>query len=364
MNYVYRFLLIVLLVLGVYTMSYSKHFIPANNPFIQYFGRWDMSDSLHPRHSWPGVYLSAEFNGTSIGIRMKDSINYYNVYIDGKFLKVLHATITGDADYLLADSLENTRHTLWFGKRNIMFDAIFSVSGLLLDEGADLFPPLAKPMRKIEFIGDSFTAAESNEATVQELPWEGRFPVTNIDKGFAAVIARHFQAQYQTTCRSGAGLVCDWQGKRDATMPILFDRTLMEASEPKWDFKQWIPDLAVICLGLNDYSGLKDKDGNVSEEKSTMFRKGYHDFLATLRSVYPHITILAVAAYPEWIQKNVKQVVDEEQQSGNKDIHYTHFDNFPGGYVAYGHPTVATHAKIAGQIIQSIEANKIFAEKN
>jgi GDSL-like Lipase/Acylhydrolase. len=361
MNYVYRFLFIVLLVLGAYMMSYSKHFIPANNPFIQYYGRWDMTDSLHPRHSWPGVYLSAEFSGTSIGIRMTDSINYYNVYIDGKFLKVLHGTITGEAEYLLADSLVNTRHTLLFSKRNIMFDAVFSVSGLLLDKGADLFPPSAKPTRKIEFIGDSFTAAESNEATVQQLKWEARFPVTNIDKGFAPLIARHYNAQYQTTCRSGAGLVCDWQGKRDATLPILFNRTLMEASEPKWDFKQWIPDLAVICLGLNDYSGLKDKDGTVTEGKSTMFRKGYHNFLTTLRSVYPNITILAVAAYPEWIQKNVKQVVDEEQQRGNKDVDYTHFDDFPDGKVANGHPTVESHKKIADQIIDAMEKNKIFS---
>ena len=363
MNHIYRFLFIILLVLGVSTMSYSKHFIPANNPFIQYYGRWDRTDSLHPRHSWPGVYLSAEFSGTNIGIRMIDNINYYNVYIDGKFLKVLHGTITGEADYILADSLANTRHILLFSKRNIMFDAVFTVSGLLLDEGADLFPPPVKPTRKIEFIGDSFTAAESNEATVQELPWEGRFPVTNIDKGFGPVIARHFQAQYQTTCRSGAGLVCDWQGKRDATLPILFDRTLMETSEPKWDFKQWIPDLVVICLGLNDYSGLKDKDGAVSEEKSAIFRKGYHNFLTTLRTVYPKITILAIAAYPEWIQKNVKQVVDEEQQSGHKDIYYTHFDDFPDGKVAYGHPTVESHKKIADQIIKAMDQLKIFSDK-
>jgi len=341
-------------------MAYATHFIPANNPFIQYYGRWDMTDSLHPRHSWPGVYLFAEFSGTSISVRMTDSVNYYNVYIDGNFLKVLHGTIPGEADYLLADSLANTRHTLLFSKRNIMFDAVFSVSGLLLDEGAALFPPPAKPERKIEFIGDSFTAAESNEATVQELPWEGRFPVTNIDKGFAPVIAKYFHAQYQTTCRSGSGMVCDWQGKTAAAIPNLFDRALMEAREPKWNFKQWKPDLVVICLGLNDHSGLKEKDGTVIEEKSAVFRKGYHNFLTTLRLLYPGTTILAVAAYPEWIQNNVKQIVDEEQQNGNKDIYYTHFDDFPGGYVANGHPTVATHQKIAGQVIDAINKYKIF----
>jgi len=341
-------------------MSYSTQFIPANNPCIQYFGRWDITDSLHPHHSWPGVYLVAEFSGTSIGIRMTDSINYYNVYIDGKFFKVLHCTKTGEADYVLADSLANTRHLLLFSKRNIMFDAVFSMSGLLLDEGSDLFPPPQKSVRKIEFIGDSFTAAESNEATVQELPWEGRFPVTNIDKGFAPIVARHFHAQYQTTCRSGSGMVCDWQGKTDMTIPKIFDRSLMELPEPKWNFKRWIPDLVVICLGLNDYSGLKDKDGTVTEQKSVLFRKGYHDFITTVRTVYPGVILLAVAAYPDWIQKNVKQIVDEEQQSGNNNIFYTYFDDFPDGKVAYGHPTVDSHQKIANQIIGAIEKDQIF----
>ncbi len=342
-------------------MSYSKHFIPANNPFIQYYGRWDMTDSLHPRHSWPGVYLSAEFSGTSIGVRMTDRINYYNVYIDGKLLKVFHGTMFGEADYMLADSLEKTHHTLLLSKRNIVFNAVFSVSGLLLDEDADLFLLPEKPKRKIEFIGDSFTAAESNEAAVQQLEWEARFPVTNIDKGFAPIIARYFHAQYQTICRSGSGMVCDWQGKTEAAIPNLFDRALMEAREPKWNFKQWKPDLVVICLGLNDHSGLKEKDGTVTEEKSAVFRKGYRDFLMTLRTAYPGTAILAVAAYPEWIQNNVKQIVDEEQQSGRKDIFYAHFDDFPGGYVANGHPTVETHQKIASQIIDTIEKYKIFS---
>ena len=108
---------------------------------------------------------------------------------------------------------------------------------------------------------------------------------------------------------------------------------------------------------------MKDKDGAVSEEKSAIFRKGYHSFLTILRSVYPNITILAVAAYPEWIQKNVKQIVDEEQQNGNKDIYYTHFDDFPDGKVAYGHPTVESHKKIADQIIKAMDQLKIFSDK-
>ena len=95
-------------------------------------------------------------------------------------------------------------------------------------------------------------------------------------------------------------MVCDWQGKFNVALPKYFDRTLMDSSEVKWNFNLWKPDVVVICLGLNDVSGLKGKDGKVSEDSSLIFRKGYEDFIRTIRGVYPGVKIVAVAAYPDW----------------------------------------------------------------
>jgi hypothetical protein len=215
----------------------------------------------------------------------------------------------------------------------------------------------------MEFIGDSFTAAESDEATVQALDWEARYPVTNIDAGFAPLIAKHFGAQYHTTCRSGSGMYCDWQGNLNQTIPARFDRTLMESVRPKWDFAKWVPDVVVVCLGLNDYSGLKDSAGNVTEKKSALFRGAYRKFLGTLRAVYPGIRIVAVAASEQWIRDNVGKVVDEEREAGDRTISYARFDRFSGGYVAYGHPTVETHARMAEQLISQMEAFHLFREQ-
>jgi Carbohydrate esterase 2 N-terminal/GDSL-like Lipase/Acylhydrolase family len=352
--------LIAFQVIGFSGAAWAGKLIPPNNPNIQYFGRWDMADSLHPRYSWPGIYVCTEFSGTSIGIRLADGTDYFNVYIDGKLHGVFHGTNPAETDYILADSLQNMRHTFLLSRRNITFDKPYTFYGIILDNDASLFPPPPKPSRKIEFIGDSFTAGESDEATVQQLEWEARFPVTNIDKGFAPLIAKHFSAQYTTTCRSGAGLYCDWQGNVNETIPKRFNRTLMETSEPKWDFKQWVPDVVVVCLGLNDHSGLKDKDGKISDEKSAAFQKTYHDFLDTVRRVYPNVKIVTVAAFHEWIRTNVKKVVDDETASGKNDIYYAQFDEFPGGYVAYGHPTVETHRKMADQIINAMESFNLF----
>ena len=350
--------------LGLTGTVQATNLIPPNNPYIQYFGRWDMTDSLHPRYSWPGVYLYAEFTGTKVGIRLADGTDYFNVYIDGKLHGVFHGTNPAETDYVLADSLPGANHTFLLSRRNITFEKPYTFAGIILDNNATLLPPPPKPLRRIEFIGDSFTAAESDETTEQQLAWEARYPVTNIDKGFAPLIAKHFNAQYTTTCRSGAGMYCDWQGKTDGTIPKRFDRTLMESSEPQWDFKRWIPDVVVICLGLNDHSGLKDSSGKISDEKSASFRKTYRDFLETVRSVYPNVKIVAVAAFLEWTRANVKEVVDDEIASGKHDIYYTQFDEFPGGYVGNGHPTVATHQKMADQIITSMESFNLFQGTN
>ncbi len=338
-------------------------FVPADNPSIRYYGRWDMTDPLRPRYSWPGVYICAEFRGTRIGVRLLDTTDYFNVYIDGSLHGVFHGSGRTGPDYIVADSLHDGRHSFRFSRRNITFEEPYTFCGLLLGDGGKILPPPAPPSRKIEFIGDSFTAAESDEATVQALGWEARYPLTNIDLGFAPLIAGHFGAQYTTTCRSGSGMYCDWQGNPHQTIPARFDRTLMESDTPKWDFSAWLPDVVVVCLGLNDYSGLKDSAGSVTEEKSGLFRGAYRKFLGTLRTVYPGVRIVAVAASEQWIRDNVTRVVDEEHKAGDGRITYACFDRFKGGYVAYGHPTVETHARMAEQLISQMETFHLFQEK-
>jgi len=356
-----RILALFILLFSGSGMIFSQNIIPADNPNIQYFGRWDTSDPLHPRQSGSGNYIIAEFTGKKIGIRTDDNSDYYNVYIDSQFRNVFHGSKAGEADYILADSLANSKHTLLLSKRNFTFDRAFTFSGLILDDGAKLLTPQPKPLHKIEFIGDSFTASEGNEAKLKEMPWEDKFPLTNIDKGFAVDVAKYFDAQYNITCRSGMGMYCDWQGKVEFSIPRYFDRTLLELELPKWDFKKYQPDIVVICLGLNDYSGLKDKSGEVSEEKSLTFRNEYHKFIATVRYCYPSAKIVLVAGHVPWIQENVVEIVEVEKKSGTKDIYYTKFDRFEdSGYVANGHPTVETHKKIADVIIKVIEANNLF----
>jgi hypothetical protein len=343
-----------------HAMLRASTIVPANDPNIQYFGRWDFSNPLAPSHSWPGVYIYAEFQGTSIGIVTDDNACWYNVIIDGVFRNVFQGSKFGVNSYVLATGLSpGSPHSILLTKRGETSWTKFSFNGFILDDGMSIVTPQPKPTRKIEFLGDSYTSASGNEWTNADAAPNDFY--SNIYLGFGPIIARHYNAQYQMTSRGGIGLVQDWQGNATNNLPSVFDRTLFYTGEPKWNFSRWIPDVAVICLGLNDYSGWSGYSGPISEENAALFRTRYHDFIATVMGEYPGTNILVVAANDlTWLKKNVSQVAAEENAMGHTNVHFAYFPYYNGGYVNNGHPTVATHQRIADTLIYAIDTMNIW----
>jgi hypothetical protein len=345
-------LLLSLFILFLFSsMLFSTKTIPADDPNIQYFGRWDFSSPTAPTHSWPGVYIYAEFGGTSIGIITNDDFSYYNVFIDDSLYEVFHGT-TGVTSYTLASGLTEGNHKILFTLRSETNWTKFSFNGFILDDGKNLLPPPEKSVRKIEFIGDSFTVGSADEWTeITSVPNDS---YTNTYKSFGPVIARNYNAQYHISARGGFGLVLDYQGKYSNTLPSQFDRTLLYTPTPKWNYSSWVPNVVVICLGLNDYNGWGGYSGPIDPANAEIYRERYHEFLSTIMDVYPGVKILAVAANGlQWIKDNVSQVVAEENSWGHTNVFYASFPYYSGGYVS-DHPSVATHQKIADTLIAVI----------
>jgi Secretion system C-terminal sorting domain len=215
-------------------------------------------------------------------------------------------------------------------------------------------PPPPKPERKIEFIGDSYTSAEGNEWTqTTASPSES---YTNIYEGFGPIVARHYNAQYNMSSRAGFGLVVDWQKNYSNNIPDYFDRTLFYTSQPKWDYSQWIPNVVVICLGLNDYNGWGGYQGPVPDDYRQLFKYRYHSFISTLMDVYPGVKILLVAANDlAWLKQQASEVAAEENAAGNTNVYYTYFPYYNGHYVNNGHPDLYAHQMIADRLIQAID---------
>jgi len=346
-------LLAALIVQACCTPASAAVEIPANDPNIQYLGRWDFSDPLAPSHSWPGVCIQARFEGTSIGVRMTDNFCYYNIIIDGIPHAAFHPTAAALTTYMLATGLSDGLHTIRIEKRNETTWAKFSFHGLVIDDGKILHPPEQALQRRIEFVGDSYTSASGNEYDKPDKPAEDA-PLTNISEGFGPITARHFGAEYMMTSRSGYGMVMDWQGSRSGSLPAIFGQTHIHTATPPWDFSTWAPHLVVIGLGLNDYSGMGGWNGAISESNRALYKSEYHKFIATLRDLYPGVKILAVAPHVEWLQLVISEIVIEENAAGNGDVYYAFYPYYQGGYVYDGHPSVATHHKIAEELIKAI----------
>jgi Carbohydrate esterase 2 N-terminal/GDSL-like Lipase/Acylhydrolase family len=339
----------------------GERLIPAADPAIRYTGRWDRSDANHPQASWPGFALSTQFCGTTLQVLMRDEGNFYNVWIDGKLHAVFQASLSGQTHQLLASGLSAGTHQLLLRRRNISFGKPTIIDGFIADAAATLTLPPEKSGPRLEFIGDSFTVAEGNEATVPTLSWEQKQPLTHFDLGFAATIARAYNAEFTAVCRSGAGLVCDWKGNRAAPMAERYGWALMEQPQPAWRFAGPPPELVVICLGLNDFSGLKAADGEVSEARSAEFRQAYHRLIGKVRAQAPQAAIVALAAPKPWLLANIQQVVAAEHVAGHGRIHFASFDLAPEECVADGHPSVAAHQRIAQQVIAQLVALKVLA---
>ncbi|MES2658229.1 MAG: GDSL-type esterase/lipase family protein [Verrucomicrobiota bacterium] len=330
-------------------------FVPASSPALLYSGRWDRTDPSLPKASWPGFAVSTDFKGSSIHVRMNDSGNYFNVEVDGKFLRVVGGESGSHLTYLLADNLGEGAHRVRLQRRNINFDEPTEIEGFVVDADARLSLPEKSNRKRIEFIGDSYTAAEGNEAVSATLPWEKKFPVTDFSKGYASLLGEAMDADVTAVCRSGSGLVCNWKGGRKHPMGERYDWTLMERPVPAWKFGEPSADLVVISLGLNDFSGLKNPDGTVSPAASAEFRAAYRQLIAKVRRRHRKARIVALSPFTPWARENISAVVAAEKAAGKNDIFHAQYDNFPDGYVADGHPTVATHRKMAAQILDQLK---------
>jgi hypothetical protein len=358
-----RKLLCLSLVFCSINVLWAQNSIPANHPYIQYYGRWDFSDPLAPTHSWPGVYIYAEFEGTSISVRTNDNFSYYNVFIDDSLYLIFHGTTSGVNSYTVASGLADTIHTILFTLRSETNWTKFTFNGFNLDDGKNLLPPPEKPARKIEFIGDSYTVASGNEWTdVGAAPSDF---YTNNYLGFGPIIARNYNAQYHVSARGGIGLVLDYLGNYSNNFPSVFDRTLLYTPMPKWDYSNWTPHLVVICLGLNDYSGWGGYTGSIAPENADLYKATYHELISTIMSNYPGVKILAVAENGynprigwgvSWLQTNVSQVVAEENLLGHTNVFYAGFPYYGDScYVHNGHPNIETDQKIADTLIAIID---------
>lgn len=350
--------LLIILAFGVEICRSQENFIPFNQPELSYEGRvWHVEDAAVL--AWPGTSVTIHFTGTSVKAVMKDldTANYYNVIIDGNVISKIH-TDTIKRTYTFAFGLPCGEHTLQLFKRTEWDKGKTLFYGFELPEEGKILPAPAPKKRKIEFFGNSITCGYGNEDSTGKDSWHGYFQ--NNYATYAAITARHFNAQYHCTSKSGIGIMVSWF---PLIMPQMYSRLDPTDSASRWDFIQYTPDVVVVNLFQND-SWLVHKPTHPEFKRafgtnapdSTAIVNAYKQFVSTLRKTYPQASIICAlgsmdatrlgSPWPGYVKKAVAQMHDPKI--------YTCF--FPYKNTG-GHPIVSEQRAMANQLIEFIETN-------
>ena len=348
------------ILLGIYTVWFfhfeklnaqqnSVSFFSAGHPYIQYTGRIDFTNPELPRFWQPGVYITAKFIGSYCEIILNDEVlwgknhNYLEVVVDGKAVRL--QTKSKRDTISVAENLSSGEHTLVICKNTEANIGYLELAGIRCKQ---LVKPSARPIRKIEFIGNSITCGTGSDATA--IPcgkgvWQDQH---NAYLSYGAVTARTLKAQYHLSSVSGIGLMhscCNM----NITMPPVFDKISMRNDTIAWNFNNYQPDIVTICLGQND--GIQD---------STGFSNNYIAFIKQLRGYYPKTTIICLtspmadASLTAFMKKTLTAIVNNMNENGDKKVsRYFFSKQYHNG--CDSHPDLAEHRLIANELTAFIK---------
>lgn len=334
----------------------AAQLIAADNPNYLYTGRIDFSDKKAPQISWPGTSIKANFTGSSLAITLDDELgkNYFNIFINGDYQHpyVLEAK-KGEQIYVISTALKPGNHTLEVYKRTEGEEGATTFKGLVLDKGAKLLPPPARPVRRIEIYGDSITSGMGNEGADNGV--DHLLSEKNNYWAYGAITARNLNAELHTISQSGIGIMISWF---PFIMPQFYDQlSAVGDNDSKWDFSRWTPDVVVINLFQND-SWLIDREKRLQPIPDDAQRvQAYIDFVRSIRAKYPKAPIICAlgsmdaTANPKWPGYIEAAVARMKKENNDQNLHVIFFE-----FTGYeGHPRIAQHKANAEKLTAFIK---------
>jgi hypothetical protein len=331
--------------------------VRVNNDSIRYTGRVKYTaDSICVY--WPGTAIEFRFRGKNASATMHDQHgeNYFNVIIDGDSLHYIKLDSLKH-NYTLAENLPDGEHTIQLIKRTEWDQGNTWFYGLQIHNGK--FLSLSEPNKRvIEFFGNSITAGYAIEDTSGKDSPKGLN--TNSYYTYAALTARHFNADYYCTVKSGIGVLVSWF---PLIMPEMYNRLDPADSTSRWDFKKITPDVVVINLFQNDcwlvkmpdHPSFKMRFGPTPPTEKVII-ESYRAFVEKIRLVYPKAYIICAlgsmdavkegSPWPGYVQAAVKKL--------NDDKILTHFFAYKK---TNGHPNLKENQAMAESLISFIDKN-------
>lgn len=313
--------------------------IRPNDANINYFGRFDFSNSATTvPFNWPGAIIEASFPGPSIGVELNDGNGgYFNVEIDGVLVDSLSPTTT--THRTIRTDLSPANHTIRITLRTNGTNCSFG--GFYIADGKTLAAKPAQPTRKMEFIGDSWTAGDVIGSTTSNA-----LQYFNASLTYARQTSLSFHAQDKLIARGGCGMYTSNGGA--ATMPTRYPKILCDGTA-NWDFASWIPNVICIFLGINDFNnGVSDAN----------FRTAYTNFINTVRGNYPNVPIILIGT-TDVINNNGSHIILTNVQAVAQSFKNIYIFSSPvtlaTAKALWQHPNKAQHRQIADSLIRVVK---------
>ncbi|MBV4355712.1 SGNH/GDSL hydrolase family protein [Pinibacter aurantiacus] len=330
--------------------------IKHNDPHIRYTGRILQTDSTTVFY-WTASSAKIKFKGTGIDVMLKDQtgINRFTVVVDGKVQQTLNVDST-KRTYKLASGLSSGTHEVELFKQTEWAMGSTTIYGFTVNKGTRLLaaPPAKK--RKIEVYGDSITCGYAVEDSTGHD--QGTAPFENGYISYAAITARHFDADYISISKSGIGILISWF---PLIMPEMYDRLNPSDANSHWNFSNDTPQVVIVNLFQNDswltrkpeHEQFKARFGTTAPSE-TQIVAAYKNFISSVRAKYPSATIVctlgsmdATAANSPW-----PGYVTQAVHSLNDKRVLTHFIPYKK---TSGHPSIREQQEAAEDLIKFME---------
>ncbi len=327
--------------------------IGPSDEHIHFEGRVDWTDPQEPTMSFPGCALVVHFDGTGFDARMSTTIaDHLQVEIDGQPTSVL-ALSKNPEYYPVARDLSPGDHTVALYKGTETNRGTLQFFGLRLQPGTTLLSVPAAA-RRIEFIGDSITCGYGDMAAGKNEPVSPAN--SNWYYTFGAITARTLGAEQVTVAVSGIRLTPsgDWPA-----MPTVYRRIHSYDGGRPWDFtKGPVPDVVVVDLATNDF-----RAGGPDEQT---WVNTYLEFIDFIRARRPRAQIyladgpmMPPGADLDHVRAWNREVVARRKAAGDDRCRAFTFavQREEDGYGSDWHPSVKTHARMAGELVAAIKSD-------
>ncbi|MEO6279358.1 SGNH/GDSL hydrolase family protein [Roseateles sp.] len=306
---------------------------------------------------WPGTYFETAFQGDEVFFRVGAGDVSLRLSVDGDAAVPLVKPAAGL--YRMSKFKRAGEHRLRIAVASESQGGPTVFGGFLIGGGAQ---PAALPQRsrQIEFIGDSHTVGYGNTSSGRDCTQEQVWATTDTSQGVAALVAAHYDADFEANAISGRGVVRNFDGFAADTLPQAHPFALLGKSGTA-DNAGWQPRVIAISLGTNDFATALHGGERwaTREQLRGDYEATFVRFVGDLQRRHPgaYIVLWIAAGEGSEVQTEVGRVAEQLRRAGHARVGFVPVSDLSLTGCQY-HPSAADDRKIADALIRHLDAQK------